>query len=259
MPRPSAPRPAVLAVIASLAVVAAAIAVPHYAPAQAQTGSGIASPSGEPVLIELFTSQGCSSCPPADRLAARLAPNPDLVVIARPVTYWDRLGWKDTLAREANTDLQQAYARVGLEGQNGVYTPQMVVDGAFGAVGSREGDIRSGVAQYGGKGGAAIRVNDLGAEGYGVGLGGETDAPAELVLIAVTRKVAVGIGRGENGGRSVTYTNVLRDETAIATWRGGKASHMITPEQLAVKGADAYALVLRQPGGGKVLAARWVG
>ena len=101
---------------------------------------------GQPVLVELFTSQGCSSCPPADRFASTLARDSDLVVIARPVTYWDRLGWKDTLAREANTDLQRDYSRRGLAGRNGVYTPQMVVDGVLGAVGSRERDVRQQIA-----------------------------------------------------------------------------------------------------------------
>jgi hypothetical protein len=247
---------ALLAGIAAIGAVAASVS--QGAPAQAQNDASVPSPSGEPVLIELFTSQGCSSCPPADKVAAKIAPSAGLVVISRPVTYWDRLGWKDTLAKEANTDLQQAYARRGLEGQNGVYTPQMVVNGLFGAVGSRELDVRRGVAHHSGKGSAAIRVNDLGAEGVGVGLGGDAAKPAELVLVGVTRKVEVGIGRGENSGRSVTYTNVLRDEATIATWQGGKASHVIAPAQMKIKGADAYALVLREPGGGKVLAAQWV-
>ncbi len=240
------------------AIGAFAIAVPQGSPAQAQTDARIASPTGEPVLVELFTSQGCSSCPPADKVAAKIAPSPGLVVIARPVTYWDRLGWKDTLARESNTQLQQAYARRGLEGQNGVYTPQVVVNGRFGTVGSRELDVRRGIAHNSGAGNVAIRVNNLGSEGFGVGLGGDADKAAELVLVAVTRAVEVGIGNGENSGRSVTYTNVLRDEAKIASWSGGKASLVVSPAQLKVKGADAYALVLREPGGGKVLAARWL-
>ncbi|MBA4044548.1 MAG: DUF1223 domain-containing protein [Erythrobacter sp.] len=240
------------------AIGAIAVALPQSVPAQAQGDARVASPSGEPVLIELFTSQGCSSCPPADKVAAKMAPSPGVVVISRPVTYWDRLGWKDTLAKEANTELQQAYARRGLSGQNGVYTPQAVVNGRFGTVGSRELDVRRGVAHNSGAGNAAIRVNDLGADGYGVGIGGDTAKTAELVLIGVTREVEVAIGSGENGGRTVTYTNALRDETKLASWNGGKASHVVTPEQLKVKGANRYALVLREPGGGPVLAARWL-
>ncbi|NJO13823.1 MAG: DUF1223 domain-containing protein [Rhizobiales bacterium] len=248
-----------LALLAGIAALGAAAAtLSPGAPAQAQNDARTASPAKEPVLIELFTSQGCSSCPPADKVAAKMATSSGVVVISRPVTYWDRLGWKDTLAKEANTNLQQAYARRGLEGQNGVYTPQAVVNGRFGTVGSRELDVRRGVAHNSGAGNAAIRVNDLGAEGYGVGLGGDTAKRAELVLVAITRDVEVAIGSGENGGRTVTYTNVLRDEQTLASWTGGKASHVVTPAQLKVKGANRYALVLREPGGGPVLAARWL-
>ncbi len=78
------------------------------------------------------------------------------------------------------------------------------------------------------------------------------------MLIGVTREVEVSIGSGENGGRTVTYTNALRDETKLASWNGGKASHVVTPAQLNMKGANRYALVLREPGGGPVLAARWL-
>ncbi|MEL6486536.1 MAG: DUF1223 domain-containing protein, partial [Pseudomonadota bacterium] len=100
------------------------------------------SASFAPVLVELFTSQGCSSCPPADRLADRLDSEDGLVIISRPVDYWDRLGWTDTLASPQNTALQRAYARRGLGGYNGVYTPQSVVAGAFGEVGSDERALR---------------------------------------------------------------------------------------------------------------------
>lgn len=213
--------------------------------------------SGEPVLLELFTSQGCSSCPPADALARTLAANPGLVVIARPVTYWDRLGWKDTLAREDNTALQQNYARTGLAGRNGVYTPQIVVDGTWGTVGSRAAEIADGVRRHGGKGDAAIRVGRQGA-GYAVTLEGRGAGKAELMLVAVTREVEVGIGRGENGGRRVAYTNVLRSERKIGEWTGGKGEVAVAAEALRVPGADRYALVLRVPGGGRVLAARWL-
>ncbi len=251
----------IFAALGGVAVLgAAALALPQGAPAEAKpdTNAPLIAASSEPVLLELFTSQGCSSCPPADKLAEKLAANPGLVVIARPVTYWDRLGWKDTLAREANTKLQQDYARRGLAGRNGVYTPQLVVNGSYGVVGSSAGDITAGVKRYGGKSDAAIRVTGGGAKDYTVNLGGTASGGAELVLVAVTRKVEVGIGSGENGGRKVVYANVLRSERKLADWQGGKASHTITPDQLKVKGADRYALVLRAPGGGKVLAARWL-
>ena len=214
---------------------------------------------GQPVLVELFTSQGCSSCPPADQLAVKLAREPGLVVVSRPVTYWDRLGWKDTLARQSNTELQQDYARRGLAGRNGVYTPQLVVDGRFGTVGSRSDDVAAGIARFGAQSDAAIKVEAQGDKGFAVELGGTARGRAELVLLAVTRYVDVVIGSGENGGRKVGYANVLREERKLADWSGGKASVAIAPRQLAVAGADRYALVLREPDGGKVLAARWLG
>ena len=89
-----------------------------------------APPPVTPVAVELFTSQGCSSCPPADALLEALAKQPNIIAITRPVTYWDKLGWKDTLGRPENTRLQTAYAAKGKEG-SGVYTPQTVVQGAL--------------------------------------------------------------------------------------------------------------------------------
>ncbi|MEO0058308.1 MAG: hypothetical protein RIT17_1784 [Pseudomonadota bacterium] len=241
----------------ALAVSTLALAGLAFAPSGGRAQAAAAA-SSEPVLIELFTSQGCSSCPPADRLAGQLASDPALVVISRPVTYWDRLGWKDTLAREANTELQRAYASAGLAGQNGIYTPQMVIDGSFGAVGSQEDAVRGGIARHGGRGASAIRVRDLGAKGFAIGIDGKAARPAELMLVAARRKTEVAIAHGENGGRAISYTNVLKDERSLMAWQGGQASLVIGPDQLRVAGADAYALVLREPEGGKVLAARWL-
>ncbi len=249
---------ALLGVVA--AVGGAALALHRDAPAAAAPAATppiAAAANGEPVLIELFTSQGCSSCPPADKLAETLSRKPGLVVISRPVTYWDRLGWKDTLARESNTALQQDYARRGIEGYNGVYTPQAVVDGSFGTVGSQANNVADGIKRFGGKSDAAIRVSQSTDAGYTVKLTGAGKAPSELVLVAVTRHVDVSIGSGENGGRKVGYANVLRAERKLADVSGA-ASVAVAPDQLKVSGADRYAVVLRQPGGGRVLAARWL-
>lgn len=247
---------AIAGIVAALG--AATLGISHDTPAaRAGKDPGIAA-TGKPVLLELFTSQGCSSCPPADALVEQLAANPDLVVISRNVTYWDRLGWKDTLGHESNSALQQAYARRGLAGQNGVFTPQLVVDGTFGAVGSRAADVAAGVKQHGSRSDATIRVAPANGGGYAVDLSGTGPGKAELVLVAVTRRVEVGIGSGENGGRRITYANVLRSERKLGDWAGGKTSIALAPQALTVPGADRYALVLRQPGGGKVLAARWL-
>ncbi len=244
-------------------LVAGAIALTALSLASPNSGSAQASLEqtetlGEPVLLELFTSQGCSSCPPADHLSAKLARETDLVVIARPVTYWDRLGWRDTLAQEDNTALQRDYARAGLGGYNGIYTPQLVVDGELGEVGSKERAIRHLIALARGSQDAAIRIKPAGDLGYGIGLSGTAEKRAELVLMAVSSAERVAIGRGENRGREITYTNVLLDETVIARWDGGTESVELRHTKLNSRGADKYALVLREPGGGKVLAARWV-
>lgn len=98
-----------------------------------------------PVVVELFTSQGCSSCPPADELLGRLAERHGVLALSLPITYWDMLGWKDTLASSANTRRQKAYATA--MGHGGVYTPQMIVDGVSDVVGSREGDVEAAIAR----------------------------------------------------------------------------------------------------------------
>ena len=210
-----------------------------------------------PALIELFTSQGCPACPPADLLAHVLDGEGNVIVISRPVTYWDRRGWKDTLAREENTELQQAYAIRGLGGYNGIYTPQMVVDGRFGVVGSMEADVRNSVKQRSIQS-AAIRTRRLANGDVLVGLGGKTQQEAELMLVAISQAERVGIGSGSNGGRNLTYTNVLRDEAVVARWSGGKMAITINKEKMQADGANRFALILREPNGGPVLASAWI-
>jgi hypothetical protein len=106
----------------------------------------VAGSSSRPVVVELFTSQGCSSCPPADALLGRLSQRREVLAMSLPITYWDMLGWKDTLASDANTRRQKAYARV--LGHGGVYTPQMIVEGVEDVVGSREGDVEAAIARH---------------------------------------------------------------------------------------------------------------
>ena len=204
-----------------------------------------------PVLVELFTSQGCSSCPPADALAEQLAEEPGLVVISRPVTYWDRLGWKDTLAREENTDLQRAYAAKGLGGRNGVYTPQIVVDGARGVVGSDEPRVRRMIEAE--RGAAAT----LDIAGETVTITGEGAHDAQLVLVDLNAHAVVHIVRGENSRRSIGYTNVVTDERVLADWSGGTAEVALPASKAA--GIDRQALILREKAAGRVLAARMIG
>ena len=224
------------------------------APASDMKPRASAQTSDQPAVVELFTSQGCSSCPPADRLAARLVRDPDLLVVTRPVTYWDRLGWKDTLALPENTELQRAYAAKGRKGA-GVYTPQMVVDGGDGDVGSRENAIRALVAAARTADRPDLVVSD--ADGAKtVTISGKTDHMTTVSLLALSSHERVQVGRGENGGRLLDYTNVLKSETPLGSWRGGTESYRLTDAMLSQPGADRYAVIVRYPQTGRIVAAR---
>ena len=203
--------------------------------------------AGRPVAVELFTSQGCSSCPPADKVSGKFARNDDIVMITRPVTYWNRLGWKDTLARSGNDDLQRSYARRGFD-TGGVYTPQMVINGAHGLVGSNEGKALTKVQQAR----TPVRVAAAKAKAgeKAVFLSGPKSGSAAVTLVALKSSTNVKIGRGENGGRTVTYYNVLVDETNIGNWNGGTKLVAYKPALTTRRGADRYAVIVRDTGDG---------
>lgn len=229
--------------------------------AGASRSSNAAAPTAAaaaPVLLELFTSQGCSSCPPADALAERLAREPGVVVITRAVTYWDRLGWKDTLGSPVNTTLQQDYDARRLP-DGGVFTPELVVDGQGAAVGSDEPAIRRLIGQAAARAKPVIAQANARDGGLAVGISGQPHPGAEVVLIGLTSKVVVSVGSGEIGGRRLTFTNVYRGERVLGQWRGGTASYPVPATLLRMPQADRYAVVVRGPGGGAVLAARLLG
>ena len=205
-----------------------------------------------PVLVELFTSQGCSSCPPADEFLDRLAREPGIVAISRPVTSWDALGWRDTLAREENTRLQRAYAaRHGDE----AYTPQAVVQGRVLLIGGREGAVHRAIDEYRAAAGAGPRLR---VEGRVLLLDGAAPRPAEIRLLALRHRVRVPIGRGENSGQTVDYVNVVVDEAPLGSWRGGPLRLPIPAERLRRPGADRYAVVVQEADAGPVLAASFL-
>jgi hypothetical protein len=205
-----------------------------------------------PVLVELFTSQGCASCPPADEFLDRLSREPAIVAISRPVTSWDRFGWRDTLAREQNTQLQERYATRHREDG---YTPQAVVQGRVMLVGGREGAVHRAIDEYRAAAGAAP---ELRVEGQTLILDGAAAQPAEIRLLALRGRVRVPIGRGENTGRTVDYVNVVVDETPLGTWRGGPLRVAIPPERLRAAGADRYAVIVQEPNAGQVLTASFL-
>ncbi len=236
--------------IFAAAATATVLGVSGYAVSQPRAATA-------PVAVELFTSQGCSSCPPADKIMNVLARDPRVVAITRPVTYWDNLGWKDTLARPENTNLQRAYATRGFAG-GGVYTPQSVVHGRSGAVGGRGDQVQALIANAAKLPQPMLTVARTPAGGATVEVAGATSAPARVTLIALRSNVDVVIGRGENGGRKIAYSNVLVAERDIGRWTGGVARFAAAPPALKVVGADRYALIVRQGDAGPILAARYL-
>jgi len=225
---------------------------------------GLASlvPTGSPAgsdtiacVLELFTSQGCSSCPAADRLLGSMARKPDVVVVSLPVDYWDYIGWKDTLASPIFTARQKSYAAA--LGNRQVYTPEAIVNGLSDAIGSDGDAIQRAIVATRGRDDALsvpIKLVETGGR-LTIELPAGAGGPAGVFLLRVLRARTVQIGRGENAGRAVTYTNVVRAIKQLGEWTGSRA----TFETAAPRGDDEGYVVLVQRGApdrpGAILAA----
>jgi hypothetical protein len=211
------------------------------------TAAGSAAAADGPVkaVIELFTSQGCHSCPPADRLAGRLAGRPGVVMLSLPVDYWDYLGWHDTLAEPAFGALQRGYARA--RGDRHIFTPQMVVNGLDADVG---GDVMA-IADAIEHTDADKRVlcTPVSARQDGgrivVSVGSHPGLSGEVILAAFARHRTVAIGAGENADSRVTYTNVVRKLTPLGRWTGAAASFAVDRAAAMPADADDYVALLR--------------
>lgn len=195
-------------------------------------------------VVELFTSQGCSSCPPADHLLSALAREPDVVALSFPIDYWDFIGWRDTFASPVFTARQKAYATARGDGR--IYTPQAVIDGLVDAVGSDKAQIERAIKMNRGREGALtvpIHLAEL-RDVLHIDIGAGPGASAGVYVLRVIRSQTVVIGRGENSGRSVTYTNVVRAIHKIGEWNGVARSYELTK----LKGDDEGYVVLLQKG-----------
>lgn len=195
-------------------------------------------------VLELFTSQGCSSCPPADRLVGSLARKPDVVALSLPVDYWDYIGWKDTLASPAFTARQKAYAAA--LGSRPVYTPATIVNGLADVIGSDGAAIERAIAATRGRDEALslrIRLVDMGVH-LSIEVPAGAGGPAGVFLLRILRARTVQIGRGENAGRSVTYINVVRSIEQLGEWTGSGATFEVT----VPRGQDEGYVVLVQRG-----------
>lgn len=210
-------------------------------------------------VLELFTSQGCSSCPPADALLAELGKNPDIVTLSYSVDYWNYLGWHDTLSSPANTERQRDYAR--MRGDGGVYTPQMVVDGITHVNGSNGAAIEMAMRS------AAKRLEtvkvplNIHAEGdtlvIGIGAAPEkSNERSATVWLAVAKKDAtVAIGRGENRGRTLSYHHPVKELTPVGIWNGEAMTLRLPLKDLKTRGDDCLVALLQVENAGPILGA----
>ena len=227
----------------------------HIALAAALAGCALTSQAfaGEPrAVIELFTSQGCSSCPPADRLMGELAKDPSLVTMSLPVDYWDYLGWKDTLALHGHSNRERAYANA--RGDREVYTPQVVVNGVVHVLGSDKHAIENAIAQTRHDDAPlTLPVNVTVADGkVTVNVPAATDShtSGEVWLCPITNKAEVAIGRGENSGHTLNYYNVVRRWVKLGDWNGQAQTFTLPVSQIAnadfsLKDVDHLAVVVQ--------------
>ena len=208
----------------------------------AGAGVSLAADAGPRAVVELFTSQGCSSCPPADALLARMSRDPGLITLSLPVDYWDRMGWKDTYAKHAFTERQVAYAEARGDGK--VYTPQAVVNGREHVVGSNRADIDAAITGTAASLSVPLSIaRNADAIVVSVGVGNEPSAGMVLLLpVLAAREVKV--GRGENARRRLTYTNIVRDIVPIAEWKGAALTRSLPAAQF--EGCDGVVALLQK-------------
>jgi hypothetical protein len=207
---------------------------------------GRAADAAHPTVVELFQSQGCSSCPPANANVMALADRPDVLALSWQVTYWDNLGWKDTFARPEFTARQWDYARAFHRSQVG--TPQVVVNGRTDLVGSSRGELDAAIRRADrGAGGPVIRLDARRVSISGPGLG------ASVLLVRYDPHIVqVPIRRGENGGRTLPHRNVVREVRRLGEWNGGEAEFALPPPG---RPGLRTAVLLQQAAAGAIVAA----
>lgn len=208
---------------------------------------------GRPVtVVELYTSQGCSSCPPADAFLGKIANRDDIIALSFHVDYWDYIGWKDKFARPEHTKRQRKYA--GHLGMGYIYTPQLVVQGmAHSAHGSEASKL---VKELRGAKRIDVQVSHV-EGGLKIDVPGGTfdDESARVMVAAYDAKHDTEIMRGENSGKTLSYHNVVRDMASVGRWTGQAASYTVTEEQLKMAGRDGCAVLLQSTKTGRILGA----
>jgi hypothetical protein len=212
------------------------------------SSTGAALAAGPLTVVELFTSQGCSSCPPANANVAALSDRPGVLALSFGVTYWDQLGWKDTFAHPSFTQRQVDYDRA--LGHDGPFTPQVVVDGKADVVGADRGEIERLISRETLSGPTLNIVGDAAV----LGAARAPSKPADVWLVRYDpRVIQVPVRRGENSGRTLPHKNVVRDLVRLGAWVGPSIRFSLPP---AAAGLFSAVLVQTASGGPILAAAR---
>ncbi|WP_322518311.1 DUF1223 domain-containing protein [Rhodopseudomonas palustris] len=200
-------------------------------------------------VVELFTSQGCSSCPPADRIIGDLARDPSVIALSMPIDYWDYLGWKDTLADSRFSARQKAYSQ--MRGDRDVYTPQVIINGQTHLVGSNRAGIENAIKsteQMPGTMTVPVRMALNGKEikvSVAAAPSGGGAQRGEVWICSVSKAVPIAIARGENRGREIVYHNVVRNLLKVGDWTGAAGNWSVPLENIAHDGIDAAAVYVQ--------------
>ncbi|MEQ1694489.1 MAG: DUF1223 domain-containing protein [Hyphomicrobiaceae bacterium] len=259
-PMKQSARPSAHPIAAILVCMAAILAPIPSARAQTEQQDGL---SRIVNVIELFTSQGCSSCPPADALMKTYATLPGVLVLSLPVDYWDYLGWKDTLGNSKNTDRQKNYAKARGDGQ--IYTPQAVINGVAHVNGASRKEIDQAITDSE-KHITANRVplrswTERGNILIETGPAAEhaTMKEATIWLAVIQKSAEVTIPSGENRGKTLTYTNVVRELTAVGTWTGQPMRIQLARAALMRPQMESVAILIQEGKAGPIIGAALTG
>jgi hypothetical protein len=213
--------------------------------------------------LELFTIQGCAPCPPADTVLASFAGRRDIIAITLPVDIWDYLGWKDTLASDKNSERQKAYAKA--RGDGAIYTPQVVVNGMIGVNGSDPAAIEEAIKvtdEALNKGRVPIRFwherNSIKIEA-GDAPPGFQYKQATIWFAVVQKSAQVPVKRGDNEGKTLTYTNIVREMLPVGTWNGEAMNLRLARTAIMRPETEACIVLLQEGKAGPILGAAWTG
>ena len=220
----------------------------------AHAGSAGTAHYGHPVVVELFTSQGCYSCPPADKFVGVLKQRDNVIALAFHVDYWDYIGWKDPFATPTNTQRQRGYSKA--MGLWSIYTPQMVIDGRLEGVGSRTGEISDKIDRVSTMS-LADRVSipialHATAESLSVKIeGGAAPKDGDIWLVTYDDEKTTAIPRGENAGKTLTEYNIVSGVWRLGDWNGEPVSADYTLKELKIA-ADNAVILLQEKGQGAI-------